>query len=197
MADRPGYDELYYGYNFSAEMLLGMIDELNRLITKYGSAEWNTKPTANRLVEILVEHLALIEAELEEVNTGARRLTKKDFLGPRERTKRRDLRSQEETDGESERKDHSKLFIGLEQKRFEIKRREMKQAASMRDKEGNSSEAMSDADFIKTLSNALSQIRTLEAAGGMDRETASDLAERVRMVAMDANVVSVKGSEEK
>lgn len=193
MADRPGYAELYYTYNFSAEMLLGMIDELNRLITKYGSAAWNTKPTANRLVEILVEHLALIEAELEEVNTGARRLTKKDFLGPSERTKRRDLRSQEETDGESERKDHSEYFIGLEQKRFDNKRREMKQVASMREKEGT----MSDADFTKTLSNALSQIRTLEAAGGLDRETASDLAKRVRMVAMDANVVLAKGSEEK
>ena len=56
---------------------------------------------------------------------------------------------------------------------------------------------MSDADFTKTLSNALSQIRTLEAAGGLDRETASDLAKRVRMVAMDANVVLAKGSEEK
>ena len=34
---------------FSAEMLEEMIHELDRLIIKYSSSEWNTKPVANHL----------------------------------------------------------------------------------------------------------------------------------------------------
>lgn len=62
--DRPGYEDLYEGYNFSVEMLLEMIDELNRLIAKYGGPDWNARPTANRLVEILEEHRGMVEKEL-------------------------------------------------------------------------------------------------------------------------------------
>lgn len=76
-------------YNFSAEMLEEMIHELDRLITKYGSDEWNTKATANRVVELLTWHRGLIQTELDEVNSGTRVLTENDFLGPKERMQRK------------------------------------------------------------------------------------------------------------
>lgn len=85
--DRPGFVEA--DYNFSAEMLEEMLHELDRLITKYGSDEWNTKATANRVVELLTWHRGLIQTELDEVNAGTRVLTDNDFLGPKERMKRK------------------------------------------------------------------------------------------------------------
>jgi len=190
---RPGYGNLYEGYNFSVEMLLEMIDELNRLITKYGGAEWNTKQTANRLVEILVEHRDLVETELEEINTGARKLTKRDFLGPRERAKRRKLKPQEKTVSESERKDHLRYFTVIEQKLAEDKRSEMKQLARMREEEAKSNNAV-NGDLLKALSSALAQIRTLQASGAMDQETALRLVKRIRTVAMEAKVGFVEVS---
>ncbi len=50
-----------------------------RLITKYSGPDWNAKETANRVVDLLIEHRALIQTELNEVNSGARKLTDKDF----------------------------------------------------------------------------------------------------------------------
>ena len=85
--DRPGFGEV--DYNFSAEMLEGMLFELERLIAKYSSDEWNTKETANRVVELLTWHRGLIQTELDEVNSGTRVLTDNDYLGPKEREKRR------------------------------------------------------------------------------------------------------------
>jgi len=76
-------------YNFSAEMLEMMVSELTYVIDKYSGPDWNTKATANRIVELLVEHRGLIEVELSEVKSGARRLTSKDFLGPKMRAERR------------------------------------------------------------------------------------------------------------
>ncbi|KAL7535628.1 hypothetical protein ACHAXR_006621 [Thalassiosira sp. AJA248-18] len=185
MADRPDSET----YNFSVEMLQAMNGELDRLITKYSSDDWSTKATAIRLVEILEEHRASIQVEIDEINSGVRKLIAKDFLGPNERAQRRDL-MQPETDGKSdvatERKPHSRYFIALEQKRFESKRREMKQGAKGHEAH---SKAMSDGDFIKALSTALAQIRTLEAAGGTDRETAMELVDRVREVANEARVM--------
>jgi len=84
-ADRDGSDMRESDYNFSEEMLNEMINELNRLIIKYSGSSWNFKATANYLVELLSEHLALIEAELAEVQAGQRRLTEEDFLGPNTR----------------------------------------------------------------------------------------------------------------
>mmetsp|Transcript_17720 Transcript_17720/g.38284 ORF Transcript_17720/g.38284 Transcript_17720/m.38284 type:complete len:549 (+) Transcript_17720:92-1738(+) len=199
ISDRPGYSAIsgLVGYNFSAEMVEGMLAELDRLIAKYGGAEWNTKQTANRLVEILTEHRALIQVELDQVNSGERRLREKDFLGPQERRRRHLLKSPEKTDGESdvapERKKHTRYFIALEQKRFENKRREIKGAARKSDDEANSDRAaMSDGDFIAALSNALAHINTLEAAGGMAQATATELVESIRKVARQARVVLMK-----
>ncbi|KAL3757999.1 hypothetical protein ACHAWU_001391 [Discostella pseudostelligera] len=84
-ADRPNYD--LYDYNFSSEMLDAMIAELDRLISKYGSPQYVVKPTANRIVELLVEHRAALQVELSEVNTGVRMLSERDFLGLETREK--------------------------------------------------------------------------------------------------------------
>ena len=77
--------------NFSAEMLEAMINELSRLITKYSASPWNTKITANKVVTLLTEHRTLIQEELDDVLVGRRVLTEKDFLGPKERERRRNL----------------------------------------------------------------------------------------------------------
>jgi len=74
-------------YNFSTEMLEEMLHELDRLIDKYSSNEWNAKTTSIRLVELLTEHRVFVQEELDGVNSGVRKLTEKDFLGPRERRK--------------------------------------------------------------------------------------------------------------
>ena len=102
--DRPGYVE--NDYSFSAEMLDVMVQELDWLITKYSSPEWNTKATANRVVELLSGHRVLIQAELDEVNSGVRKLTDKDFLGPKERERRRLL----STHAAQERNDYTEYF---------------------------------------------------------------------------------------
>ena len=83
--DRPGMTE--EDYIFSEEMLDAMIVELNRLITKYSEPAWNSLPVSNTLVNLLAEHLVLIEAELLDVQLGAsvRKLNKNDFLGPKTR----------------------------------------------------------------------------------------------------------------
>lgn len=76
-------------YNFGEEMLEEMLHELDRLILKYGSDEWNFKVTARDLVSLLKSHRELIEVELEEVKNGTRTLDDTDFLGPKERKKRK------------------------------------------------------------------------------------------------------------
>jgi len=75
--------------NFSAEMLEKMIQELTYLIIKYSGADWSVSSHANRLVELLVEDRAEIQTELNEVNSGSRTLLDHDFLGPKERARRK------------------------------------------------------------------------------------------------------------
>lgn len=108
------------------------LKQLDRLITKYDGSEWNTKETANRIVELLVEHRSLIQIELNEVNTGMRKLTDRDFLGPKERQKRRKLKSEEDNKVKAEtnnRRDHSEYFKSLEVKILEKKRYDMRTLA--------------------------------------------------------------------
>jgi len=60
-----------------------MIAELTRLITKYGpNGEYENLSTAIYLVQLLSEHRALIQIELNEVLSGVRKLKDSDFLGP-------------------------------------------------------------------------------------------------------------------
>ena len=127
--DRPGFDEA--DYNFSAEMLEEMIHELDRLITKYGGPEWNTLETANRIVELLVEHRALIQVELNEVSSGVRKLTDRDFLGPKERERRRLMKLEQEGKRDEEvAGTDSKYFLAIEKKMKQNRIREMRQIAN-------------------------------------------------------------------
>ena len=76
-------------YNFSTEMLTEMLHELDRMIDKYSSPEWNLRQTSQDLVDLFNEHRALIQEEYDEVASGIRVLTERDFLGPKERKKRK------------------------------------------------------------------------------------------------------------
>lgn len=130
VVQRPGFVE--EDYNFSEEMLEAMIWQLNRLITKYGGPDWNRKATANRIVELLVEHRALIQVELNEVRTGVRELSERDFLGPKAR--RRLMTAKNETEAGA-REDRSAYFDDLERRaraaktERKLKRREERRRA--------------------------------------------------------------------
>jgi hypothetical protein len=115
VVNREGWVES--DYNFSGPMLTAMINELDRLINKYSSPSWNTKATAQRLVELLVEHRGLIQTELNELNSGLRRLEERDFLGAAERTK---LYGRNPDEG-NEAKD-MEYFMALEQRLADEKR---------------------------------------------------------------------------
>jgi len=123
--DRPGY--VKEDYNFLAEMLQAMIQEQDRLVTKYSDSEWDGNENADRIVQLIVEHRAKVLTELNEVTSGVRKLTDRDFLGPKERARRRKLTLQDVTTDEQ--KDHSKYFLALEQILRGKRRREMKELA--------------------------------------------------------------------
>ena len=138
--DRPG-GLVEDSYNFSAEMLDEMIHELDRLIAKYSSDKWNTKATANRLVELLSEHRTLIQVELDEVVAGVRKLTDHDFLGPRERQRRKNARLRDArrhgqtTQGVKDwtvDSEHIKFFNDMNREHNIKKREQMKIAAMAR-----------------------------------------------------------------
>jgi len=124
---RPGFVEK--DYNFSSEMLEEMIWQLDRLIGKYSASPWNTKDTANRIVELIVEHRSLIQTELNEVNSGVRKLSERDFLGPKERRRRLKVKEEADPDGatsstaKKDKKDPTEYFNELERKAFREKRK--------------------------------------------------------------------------
>ena len=111
-----------------------MITELNRLITKYDAPPWNTKITANKLVSLLTEHRALIQEELDDVLMGRRLLKEKDFLGSKERERRRKL-SSKPANQDQEKKDYSRYMIAMEQKILEVRRVEMRKSLYQKRKE--------------------------------------------------------------
>lgn len=110
---------------------------LNRTITKYGSDEWNTLPTSNRIVELLSEHRVLIQTELDEVNAGRRKLTDKSFLGPKERERRRleAIQQGQEVESEEQRKKHFEYFDAMEREHRKQKERRVKEAQQKRQAE--------------------------------------------------------------
>lgn len=57
---------------------------------------------------------------------------------------------------------------------------------------GTGKPLVSHTEFTEALSNAITQIRTLEAAGGTDRLSAVNLVESIRQIAMEARVVLVQ-----
>ena len=115
-------------------MLEAMINELSRLITKYSASPWNTKITANKVVTLLTEHRTLIQEELDDLLAGRRVLTEKDFLGPKERERRRNLTSDNKEDQEGQ-KDYSRYFFAMDQKLLEIRRIETRKSLYKKRKE--------------------------------------------------------------
>ena len=89
---REGIGEYY----FSSEMLALMLEELDRLITKYSADEWSWSQASQPLVDLLQEHHALIQIEYDEVEAGTRLLKEGDFLGPKERKKRKIQKMEEQ-----------------------------------------------------------------------------------------------------
>lgn len=169
MTDRPGYKAMD-AYSFSSEMLEEMIDELDRLISKYGSGDWLGKPTADRLVEILVEHRATVQTELNEVITGVRKLNDNDFLGPKERARRKAIKIKENGGKIDDDVDYSKYFSTLQQKRWAHKRRVMKGLEGVID------------GTLDRIKDTLEQIREIEVAGGIDHDNAVALARSVNQI---------------
>lgn len=66
-------------------MLEEMVGELTRLVNKYSADPWTDDANANRLVNLLSEHLPLLQTELDDLATGRRTLTEKDIFAPGER----------------------------------------------------------------------------------------------------------------
>jgi len=158
--DRPGVNE--DGYNFSLEMLEEMIFELNRLITKYSLPEWSTRATANRLVDILVEQRALLQIEINEVNSGMRKLRDNDFLGPAERVRRRlEREAYTRSHVAPKEEDNSRYFINLLQTRFNEKLREMRRFLMKRNRKASSEQKLSGEETVEAF-NALKKIRLHE-----------------------------------
>ena len=73
-------------YNFSEEFLSAMIAELDRLIDKYDVIPGDLNEI---LVTILREDRTNIQEELDDLLAGRRKLKVNDFLGPKERAKRK------------------------------------------------------------------------------------------------------------
>ena len=133
-----GTDE--HDYNFSAEMLVEMVHELNRMITKYSEPEWSWRQTSQKLVSLFNEHLLLIEAELAEIQSGRRKLTPNDFLGPETRKKMNVSQRLAENGNEggitevareleSKKEDYSEYFRKVETQLFENRKGRMKKQA--------------------------------------------------------------------
>ena len=192
--DRPGYSGIIDIF-FSHDMLSAMLDELDRLITKYSGPAWSDTPTAVRLVSILQEHYALIQIEKHEVLTGVRKLRSSDFLGSQEREKRK---ADDLAGTSDEKKDLSKFFIALEQQRMDLKHRRVAEAKAQREtdavyKEEPDVSDEDDTDLVKALTNVVSQIKTLEDEGGTDQETATAMLEKIRDITARAKVVLADG----
>jgi len=183
--DRPEPEE---EYNFSEEMLDLMVHELERLITKYSGPDWNTKATANRVVELLSEHLILVQIELDELNSGRRKLLEKDILGPKERQRRRQLTAVNKNETRKERKDYTEHFnsrwkkasTGRGKAQSELILSEARRKVEAAVKAGKMEE------FTTSISNSMSQIRMLEASSKIDHSSTLDSIQKLKEMAVKA-----------
>ena len=133
VVDRPDTPYSHSDYGFSTEMLDAMLVELDRLIAKYSSTDWNTVDTANRLVHLITWHRGLIQTERDDVSSGRRKLTANDFLGPKEREERRlasqtNAGSDSDSDETPKRKPNMKYFNARAKERMMRKRRNARKA---------------------------------------------------------------------
>jgi hypothetical protein len=89
---------------------------------------------------LLTEHRVLVQEELDDVLAGRRILTEKDFLGSKERKKRKlaaatneaGVTSTQKEDGENH---YSRYFFAMDQKLLEIRRVEMMRSFYIKRKE--------------------------------------------------------------
>ena len=133
--DRAGLNET--SYNFSEEMLEAMIHELDRLIDKYSATDWIAMEISQDLVTLLSSHKAHILNELHLMEKQPRELKDSDFLGPKERKKRKMARmmalsSSEIGDLDDERllntsEDYSEYFKALHRHLLERRFKEHKE----------------------------------------------------------------------
>ena len=108
---------------------------------------------------MIVEHRDKVQTELNEVNSGVRKLTDRDFLGPKEGARRRKLTLQDVT--ADEQKDHSEYFLALEQKSKEKKLREMIELALRSEREAPLKER--DSGVIKQMKRDAAAADKMEA----------------------------------
>ena len=128
------------------------------MITKYNGPEWNTKPTAIRLVEVLVEHRTAVQIELNEVTSGVRKLKDTDFLGPKEGPKRRVANKDDKKDDFN----YAHYLNAMGQHRFNKKRHLFKEASNRegirkREVNGHTDEIEADAEFSEVRLNSVKQ----------------------------------------
>jgi hypothetical protein len=138
VVDRPSTPYTEADYNFSAEMLEEMLVELDRLLTKYDSTDWISSDIAIRLVELLTWHRGLIQTELDELNSGRRNLSANDFLGPKERKKRR-LENQAGSK-EPLKMPNTKFFDARAKERMVKKRRDARKAQRINERRAEKSD---------------------------------------------------------
>jgi hypothetical protein len=108
---------------------------------------------------LIVEHRDKVQTELNEVNSGVRKLTDRDFLGPKEGARRRKLTLQDVT--ADEQKDHSEYFLALEQKSKEKRLREMIELALRSEREAPLKER--DSGVIKQMKQDAAAADKMEA----------------------------------
>jgi hypothetical protein len=108
---------------------------------------------------LIVEHRDKVQTELNEVNSGVRKLTDRDFLGPKEGARRRKLTLQDVT--ADEQKDHSEYFLALEQKSKEKRLREMIELALRSEREAPLKER--DSGVIKQMKRDAAAADKMEA----------------------------------
>ena len=151
------------------KMLDAMLTELDYLINKYSGSEWNSKSTANRLVDLLQEHRQLVQIERNQA--GSRALRDQDFLGPKERQKRKTLKLIEDGKDpdeieEEEKEDFSQYFRIIEAKLLEKKRRDMRDTARKVAAErglGQRDNDMVWSQIEEAAEEALAEVTTVEA----------------------------------
>jgi hypothetical protein len=88
-------------------------------------------------VELLTGHRVLVQAELDEVLAGTRKLTDKSFLGPKERERRRlaAIAAGKEVESQDERNKHFEYFHAMEREHRKLKERRVAEARKKRQAE--------------------------------------------------------------
>ena len=110
-----------------------MLSELDHLIDKYSSPEWDSKATSQKIVSLITDHRQEVQVERNQASAGQRTLREQDFLGPTERKRIRTIHARKEGKLAQPKNDHSAYFRALEEKIMEKKRSDMRKMARKMD----------------------------------------------------------------